>query len=351
MLNVLFTTVEWMSSITDTAGSTRASSSTTSSVDVNVEPARCIPVDLDAHEAVLEEPCHDFRPHHARLVHAPHVRRHLAGGEPRRRLAHHLLLLEQRRHRLRRRHVLGVLRVRGEPRERRRQVAPRAGGQPRPGSSANHLSLPGARQVVFCRSSRSFHGDHIHTTPGELAMVSTSLLCAAALLSAALGSLVPPPLSRRALFAAAAGLPALTQLPASALAAGGALSEDAVKQLISQIPLFAVTNKASQPYLTDASEDGIRTGFFFLDPKEALDELRNVRSAAGAPPTHPAARGCSKKPTTVGTREVATESNASLPGPIAQPGTTLSPTDRGGRATRARAPHAARAHLRRPARR
>ena len=88
------------------------------------------------------------------------------------------------------------------------------------------------------------------------------------------------PLSRRALFAAAAGLPALTQLPASALAAGGALSEDAVKQLISQIPLFAVTNKASQPYLTDASEDGIRTGFFFLDPKEALDELRNVRSAA-----------------------------------------------------------------------
>ena len=39
MLNVLFTTVEWMSSITDTAGSTRASSSTTSSVDVNVEPA------------------------------------------------------------------------------------------------------------------------------------------------------------------------------------------------------------------------------------------------------------------------------------------------------------------------
>ena len=51
-------------------------------------------------------------------------------------------------------------------------------------------------------------------------MVSTSLL-SAALLSAALGSLVPPPLSRRALFAAAAGLPALTQLPASALAAAG----------------------------------------------------------------------------------------------------------------------------------
>ena len=174
-------------------------------------------------------------------------------------------------------------------------------------------------------------------------MVSTSLLCAAALLSAALGSLVPPPLSRRALFAAAAGLPALTQLPASALAAGGALSEDAVKQLISQIPLFAVTNKASQPYLTDASEDGIRTGFFFLDPKEALDELRNVRSAAdprARTPTHPAARGCFEETNNgrhpgggdgvkcVSSRTDCTARDHS------------SPTDRGGRATRARAPHA-----------
>ena len=193
-------------------------------------------------------------------------------------------------------------------------------------------------------------------------MVSTSLL-SAALLSAALGSLVPPPLSRRALFAAAAGLPALTQLPASALAAGGALSEDAVKQLISQIPLFAVTNKASQPYLTDASEDGIRTGFFFLDPKEALDELRNVRSAADPrvrTPTHPAARGCFEETNNgrhpgggdgvkcVSSRTDCTARDHS------------SPTDRGGRATRARAPHAraptadrrhtARAHLPPPAR-
>ena len=56
-------------------------------------------------------------------------------------------------------------------------------------------------------------------------MVSTSLL-SAALLSAALGSLVPPPLSRRALFAAAAGLPALTQLPASALAAAGTFADE-----------------------------------------------------------------------------------------------------------------------------
>mmetsp|Transcript_36339 Transcript_36339/g.118723 ORF Transcript_36339/g.118723 Transcript_36339/m.118723 type:complete len:297 (+) Transcript_36339:58-948(+) len=75
---------------------------------------------------------------------------------------------------------------------------------------------------------------------------------------------------------AAATAAAAFALPrSSALAAGGQLS---ARQLLSDVPVFAITNSKGAPYLTGSDSAGRRTGSFYLSPKEALEQLENVRA-------------------------------------------------------------------------
>jgi hypothetical protein len=52
----------------------------------------------------------------------------------------------------------------------------------------------------------------------------------------------------------------------------------APEQLLADVPIFAVTNSKGAPYLTERNPDGLRTGAFYLSPRDALADLENVRA-------------------------------------------------------------------------
>merc|ERR1712087_197626 len=55
------------------------------------------------------------------------------------------------------------------------------------------------------------------------------------------------------------------------------LSSVQVASKLSRVPVFAITNQQSQPYLTEVDNAGRRSGFFYLGPRDALQVLQQVR--------------------------------------------------------------------------
>lgn len=50
------------------------------------------------------------------------------------------------------------------------------------------------------------------------------------------------------------------------------------RELLADVPIFAITNARGAPYLTERNADGLRTGAFYLSPRDALGDLENVRA-------------------------------------------------------------------------
>lgn len=83
--------------------------------------------------------------------------------------------------------------------------------------------------------------------------------------------------TRRSLIrGAAVGIvgPLTSMLPQYALGA----SMLGPQELLADVPIFAVTNSKGAPYLTERSPEGLRTGAFYLSPRDALADLENVRA-------------------------------------------------------------------------
>jgi len=79
--------------------------------------------------------------------------------------------------------------------------------------------------------------------------------------------------SRRCTMAAALASLGVPMIPADA----AGLSQADVLLKLSRVPVFAITNKQSQPYLTEVDNAGRRSGFFYLGPRDALTALQQVR--------------------------------------------------------------------------
>lgn len=85
------------------------------------------------------------------------------------------------------------------------------------------------------------------------------------------------------------GVTALTTLPAlpavaaptstlSSNAANDASARAAaVDNILSRIPVYLITSKTGEPYLTEVDEDGKRGGFVFVGPNDAVPMLEEVR--------------------------------------------------------------------------
>lgn len=83
-----------------------------------------------------------------------------------------------------------------------------------------------------------------------------------------------PSLTRRL----ALGLAALASTPPSAYpAAAITFSQDTIRQKLSRVPVFVVTNSAEAPYLTEMDAQGRRSGFFYLGPQQAVAALNEIK--------------------------------------------------------------------------
>jgi len=47
---------------------------------------------------------------------------------------------------------------------------------------------------------------------------------------------------------------------------------------LSRVPIFVITNSEAAPYLTERSNDGRRSGFFFISPQEAVQTLNEIKA-------------------------------------------------------------------------
>lgn len=85
---------------------------------------------------------------------------------------------------------------------------------------------------------------------------------------------------RSTLHAGAAAVTVAAGSPAPSLAAGlsAGLSQAELGTKLSRVPLFVVTNRNEQPYLTEVTPDGRRSGFFFLGPREAIQCYQDIKA-------------------------------------------------------------------------
>jgi len=84
--------------------------------------------------------------------------------------------------------------------------------------------------------------------------------------------------SRRDLLVRGAAAAPLVFRPVRPAAAESGLSREAIEAKLSRVPVFAVTNRNDQPYLTEVDDRGRRSGFFFLDPREAIATYKDVKA-------------------------------------------------------------------------
>ena len=180
------------------------------------------------------------------------------------------------------------------------------------------------KQTLKPRAAATRHGEHLTPAPnprlpsgrsrGSIALVpqftimyrgtvprqATSMwrlleLCGALLLAHAAGAAkalprhaarTPAIVSRRGTLAGAAAatllpplLPLLPPTPLTPLPAHAAtaLSRDQIAAKLSRVPTFVITNRKSEPYLSE-SIGGQRTGAFFLSPGDAVAQLQEIRA-------------------------------------------------------------------------